>query len=79
MCVCVLCLLFSARADLFIMCQDSAPSLVLKRGQVGANCPDCQLSAAVGLFILTENTLYLTNTHFCFCCIQVRLNIFPSE
>lgn len=54
--MCVLCLLFGASADLFIMCQRSAPSLVVKRGQIGANCPGCQLTAAVGLFIHTENS-----------------------
>lgn len=34
----VLSSLFGARLDLFIMCQDSVPPLVVKRGQVGANC-----------------------------------------
>lgn len=59
-----MCLLFSASADLFIMCQDSAPSLVVKRGQVGAKCPDCQLTDAVGLFMHTEkNSLSPKHTH----------------
>lgn len=62
--MCVLCLLFSASADLFIMCQDSAPSLVVKRGPAGAKSPDCQLSAAVGLFILPENSLSHKHTRF---------------
>lgn len=61
--MCISGLLFSASADLFIMCQDSVPSLVVKRGQVGAKCPDCQLSAAVGLFMLTESSLSHKHTH----------------
>lgn len=39
MCVCVFCSV--PVQNLFIMCQNSAPSLVVKRGQVGANYPDC--------------------------------------
>lgn len=35
-------LLLTAGADRFIVCQVSAPSLVVKRGQISANCPDCQ-------------------------------------
>lgn len=51
--------LFGARPALFIVCQDSVPPLVVKRGQIGANCTYRQLGAAVG----AQKALYLTNTH----------------
>lgn len=77
MCVCVF-LLFSASADLFIMCQVPAPSLVVKRGQIVANCPDCQLSAAVGLFIHTENSIS-HSTYFCLSHLHVKTDNYPLE
>lgn len=60
MCVCVF--FCSVPVQICSSCAKiQGPLLVVKRGQVGANCPDCQLSAAVGLFIHTENSLSHTN------------------